>query len=70
MSKNKKSPWLQAMGSDGGPLIEVPIGPGLGPPDPLGIFPLGPPSSLGVGGAGVPGSRAGQGPRPEGASGP
>ena len=30
--QKQKIPWLQAMGSDGVVLIEVPIGPGLGPP--------------------------------------
>jgi len=54
------------MGSDGAMLIEVPIGPGLGPSNPPGIFPPGPPSSLGVGGAGAPGQGWGRGPTPKG----
>jgi len=54
------------MGSDGVVLIEVPIGPGLGPPDPLGIFPLGPPLILGVWGGRGPRVKGGVGAPPGG----
>ncbi len=45
---NEKAHGYKLWVAVGVPLLRFPIGPGLGPPDSLGIFPLGPPLILGV----------------------
>jgi hypothetical protein len=54
------------MGSDRAVLIEVPIGPGLGPPDPRPFSPQALPHLWGFGGAGAPGQGRGSCPAPKG----